>query len=138
MGRSWLDVCLLIHTFLSVVLPVSWGEPLCCMMIMDPKLEARDWRVPRKFPKGYTFEVEVGAQPTETPVACLSFGFSLSFLYLFHFSCLLFFPHHPPVIPSFFPPTPVLPFMHPCSSPPIQPSLPPPPLFTPSVAVCEN
>jgi len=53
------------------------------MMIMDPKLEAKDWHVPRKFPKEYIFEVEVGAQPIETPVACLSFGFSLSFFYLF-------------------------------------------------------
>ena len=105
-----------------MVLPVSWGEPLCCMMIMDPKLEAKEWHVPRKFP---TFEVEVGAQPTETPIACLSFGFSISFFYLFLRSFLLSFPLLPPFICPAFPPTPVLPFMHPCSSPSIHPSNPP-------------
>lgn len=107
------------------MLPVSWGEPLCCMMITDPKLEAKEWRVPRKFPKGYTFKVEVGAQPTETPVTCLSFGFSLSFIYLFLCSFLLSFCLLPPVIPSSFPPTPILPFMHPCCSLSIHPSNPP-------------
>lgn len=108
-----------------MVLPVSWGEPLCCMMIMDPKLEAKEWLVPRKFPEGYIFEVEVGAQPTETPVACLSFGFSLSFFYMFLCSFLLSFPLLPPVIPPSFPPMPVLSFMHPCSSPSIHPPNPP-------------
>jgi hypothetical protein len=54
MGRSWLDACSLTHTFLSVVLPVSWGGRLCCMMTMDPKLEARGWHVPRKCSQGHS------------------------------------------------------------------------------------
>lgn len=91
MGRSWLDACSLTHTFLSVVLPVSWGGHLFYMMKVDPKLEARGWLVPRKCSQGYASQ-----SGTETLLptfhlisvnAKLFISFFLFFLYWQYLKC---------------------------------------------------